>query len=189
MTLTLSNMLPLGISAPEFSLPGTDGNRWSLQSFANCKLLLVMFICNHCPFVKHVRQELVKLAQDFQPQGVAVVAINSNDIVAYPADNMDCMRLEVASAGYPFPYLLDESQQVAKAYDAACTPDFFLFDGARKLIYRGQLDASRPNNGIAVTGADLRSALQAALADRPQVAQQTPSVGCNVKWKAGNGPT
>ena len=150
MALTLSNMLPLGISAPAFSLPGTDGdNRWSLQSFANCKLLLVMFICNHCPFVKHVIQELVKLAQDFQPQGVAVVAINSNDIVAYPADNMDCMRLEVASAGYPFPYLLDESQQVAKAYDAACTPDFFLFDGARKLIYRGQLDASRPLPGAA----------------------------------------
>lgn len=188
MALTPSNMLPLGTTAPAFALPGTDGNMWTLHSFTNKKLLLVMFICNHCPFVKHVRQELVRLAQDFLPQGVAIVAINSNDTVAYPADNMDNMAREAVAAGYPFPYLLDESQQVAKAYDAACTPDFFLFDGVRKLIYRGQLDASRPNNGIAVSGADLRAALQAALAGNAPTAQQVPSVGCNIKWRPGNEP-
>lgn len=188
MALTPSNMLPLGTPAPPFSLPSTDGVTCSLQDFAGSKLLLVMFICNHCPFVKHIRTELVRLAQDFQPLGVAMVAINSNDVAAYPADNMDNMKLEVVSAGYPFPYLLDESQQVAKAYDAACTPDFFLFDGARKLIYRGQLDGSRPNNGIAVSGADLRAALQAALAGARPPERQTPSVGCNIKWKPGNEP-
>lgn len=188
MALTPSNMLPLGTLAPAFSLPGIDGRTWSLQSFAGSKLLLVMFICNHCPFVKHVRQELARLGRDFPPNDVAIVAINSNDTTAYPADNMDNMKLEAASAGYAFPYLLDESQQVAKAYDAACTPDFFLFDAARRLVYRGQLDGSRPNNGIAVTGADLRAALQAALAGDSPASQQTPSVGCNIKWKAGNEP-
>jgi peroxiredoxin len=169
-------------------LPATDGTTCSLQEFADKKLLLVMFICNHCPFVKHIKQALVTLAHDFMPRGVGIVAINSNDIVAYPSDSMDNMKLEVASSGYPFPYLLDESQHVAKAYDAACTPDFFLFDSARKLVYRGQLDDSRPNNGIAVTGADLRAALQAALVGAPPSVQQTPSMGCNIKWRAGNAP-
>lgn len=188
MALTPSNMLPLGTTAPAFSLPATDGSHCSLQQFADSKLLLVMFICNHCPFVKHVQQELVRLANDFQPDGVAFVAINSNDTVAYPADNMDAMRAEADAAGYPFPYLLDESQQVARAYEAACTPDFFLFDSARRLIYRGQLDSSRPNNGIAVTGSDLRAAMQTALAGQPVPPEQKPSVGCNIKWKPGNGP-
>lgn len=188
MALTPSNMLPLGTPAPSFSLPSTNGAVCSLKDFAGSKLLLVMFICNHCPFVKHIRSELVELARDFLPRGVAIVAINSNDVTAYPADNMANMKLEAASVGYPFPYLLDESQQVAKAYDAACTPDFFLFDDARKLIYRGQLDGSRPNNHIPVNGADLRAALQAALADTQPLGQQTPSVGCNIKWKPGNEP-
>ncbi len=188
MALTPSNMLPLGTTAPAFSLPATDGNYYSLQQFAGSKLLLVMFVCNHCPFVKHVKQELSRLAQDFLPAGVAFVAINSNDTISYPADNMEAMRAEATAAGYVFPYLLDESQQVARAYDAACTPDFFLFDADRSLIYRGQLDSSRPSNGIPVTGRDLRAALQAALAGRPVPADQKPSVGCNIKWKPGNGP-
>lgn len=188
MALTPSNMLPLGTPAPAFSLPATDGSICTLQQFAASRLLLVMFICNHCPFVKHVQPELVRLAQDFQSAGVAFVAINSNDTTAYPADNMEAMRAEAAAAGYEFPYLLDDSQQVARAYDAACTPDFFLFDAERRLVYRGQLDSSRPNNGIEVTGSDLRAALQAALAGRPVPPEQKPSVGCNIKWKPGNEP-
>ena len=188
MALTPSNMLPLGTRAPAFSLPATDGSIRSLEQFADSRLLLVMFICNHCPFVKHVRDELVRLANDYQSAGVAFVAINSNDTIAYPADNMDAMRAEAAAAGYPFDYLLDESQQVARAYEAACTPDFFLFDAERRLVYRGQLDGSRPNNGIAVTGSDLRAALQAALGGQPVSLEQKPSVGCNIKWKPGNEP-
>lgn len=188
MALTPSNMLPLGTPAPDFRLPGTDGNIYSLPSFERSPVLLVAFICNHCPFVKHIRSGLVKLAQDYQPRGVGIVAINSNDVVAYPADDMENMRKEVATASYTFPYVLDETQSVARAYDAACTPDFFVFDAARKLIYRGQFDGSRPGNNVPVTGEDLRSALEAALAGKPALADQKPSMGCNIKWKAGNEP-
>jgi peroxiredoxin len=189
MALTPSNMLPLGTVAPQFRLPATDGKHYSLQDFTAAPLLLVMFICNHCPFVKHVKSAMVALGQDYRPQGVAIVAINSNDIVAYPADDMANMQLDAQAAGYSFPYLLDADQSIAKAYDAACTPDFFLFDGARKLIYRGQLDSSRPGNNLVSDGADLRFALDAALAGRAQRTEQKPSVGCNIKWKPGNQPT
>ena len=185
MALTPSNMLPLGTRAPDFSLPATDGRVYSLQGFQASKLLLVMFICNHCPFVKHVRQQLLALARDYQDRGVACVAISSNDIDAYPADNMANMKQEAAIRGFSFPYLLDETQAVALAYDAACTPDFFLFDDKRLLVYRGRLDASRPGNDIPVTGAELRAALDAALANEPLSAGQLPSVGCNIKWKPG----
>lgn len=188
MALTASNMLPLGTAAPDFNLPGTDGNMYSLRSFAQGKLLLVAFICNHCPFVKHIQAELARLGRDCRDQGVAMVAISSNDTAAYPADGMDKMREEAARAGYVFPYLLDETQQVARAYDAACTPDFFLFDSARKLVYRGQFDDSRPGSQVPVTGKDLRAALDAALHDRPAPAVQKPSMGCNIKWKPSNAP-
>jgi peroxiredoxin len=188
MALTPSNMLALGTSAPDFDLPGTDGNNYSLRSFASGKLLLVAFICNHCPFVKHIQAELARLGRDCREQGVAMVAISSNDVDAYPADGMEPMRDEARKAGYVFPYLLDASQQVAKAYDAACTPDFFLFDGARKLIYRGQFDDSRPGGTIPVTGKDLRAAIDAALKNQRLSADQKPSMGCNIKWKPGNAP-
>jgi peroxiredoxin len=188
MALTPSNMLPLGTPAPDFALTGTDGNTYTLQSFAAGKLLLVVFICNHCPFVKHIQAELARLGRDCREEGVAMVAISSNDVEAYPADSMDNMRDEAANAGYVFPYLLDETQQVAKAYDAACTPDFYLFDGARKLVYRGQFDDSRPNSAIPVTGKDLRAAIDAALSGQPLPVEQRPSMGCNIKWKAGNAP-
>jgi len=188
MALTPSNMLPLGTAAPDFSLQATDGTVVSLGTFAASKLLLVAFICNHCPFVKHIRAGLAQLGRDCRPLNVAVVAINSNDTAAYPADNMDRMREEVTAGGYVFPYLLDETQQVARAYDAACTPDFFLFDAGRKLVYRGQFDGSRPGNDIPVTGSDLRMAISAALAGTPLPAEQKPSIGCNIKWKPGNAP-
>jgi peroxiredoxin len=188
MALTPSNMLPLGTAAPDFRLAGTDGNVYSLQNFSASKLLLVAFICNHCPFVKHVRGELVQIGNDYRDKGVSIIGINSNDTIAYPADNMDNMRKEARDNGYPFPYVLDETQAVAKAYDAACTPDFFVFDANRALIYRGQLDGSRPGNNVPVTGGDLRAALDAALADRTVTAEQKPSVGCNIKWKPGNAP-
>ena len=188
MALTPSNMLPLQSQAPDFLLPGTDGKLYSLQSFQTRKLLLLMFICNHCPFVKHVRQQLLALAGDYQDRGVALVAINSNDIQAYPADNMDSMKLEAQNFGFSFPYLLDESQSVARACQAACTPDFFLFDQQRCLVYRGRLDGSRPGSDFPVTGAELRAALEAALVDQPVPPAQLPSVGCNIKWKSGNEP-
>jgi peroxiredoxin len=188
MALTPSNMLPLGTTAPDFRLAGTDGKTYSLQDFSRSQLLLVAFICNHCPFVKHVRSELARMGRDYQAKGVGVVAINANDTVAYPADSMDNMRKEAADAGYVFPYVLDETQAVAKSYDAACTPDFFVFDAGRKLIYRGQLDGSRPGNNVPVTGADLRAALDAALAGKSPGAEQKPSMGCNIKWKPGNAP-
>jgi len=188
MALTLSNMLPLGTAAPDFSLEATDGATVSLATFAARKLLLVAFICNHCPFVKHIRAGLAQLGRDCRQMNVGMVAINSNDTAAYPADNMDRMREEVAISGYLFPYLLDETQQVARAYDAACTPDFFLFDTDRRLVYRGQLDGSRPGNDIPVTGSDLRTAIIAVLAGKPLPGEQQPSIGCNIKWKPGNTP-
>jgi len=188
MALTPSTMLALGTPAPDFNLPSTDGTVVNLGSFKNDKLLVVAFICNHCPFVKHIRFRLADVGKIYQAKGVGFVAINSNDIVAFPADNMERMKEEVKAVGYDFPYLLDEDQAVAKAYDAACTPDFYLFDSARKLVYRGQFDASRPGNNIPVTGEDLCAAMDAALSDRRISDDQKPSMGCNIKWKPGNEP-
>jgi peroxiredoxin len=181
-------MLELGTPAPAFSLPDTAGRVVSSDDFAAARALLVMFICNHCPFVQHVRAELARIGRDYAPRGVAIVAISSNDVAAYPDDSPERMRDEKKRAGYPFPYLYDESQEVAAAYRAACTPDFFLFAADRRLVYRGQLDDSRPGNNVPVTGADLRAALDAVLAGRPVPEPQQPSLGCNIKWKPGNQP-
>ena len=188
MANTPSTMLPLGTQAPDFRLPDFHGRLVALADFAAQPLLLVMFICNHCPFVKHVRGELAALRRDYNERDLAIVAINPNDVIAYPADNAENMAKEAAAAGYTFPYLLDETQEVAKAYHAACTPDFYLFDAARRLIYRGQLDDSRPKNNLPVSGADLRRAIASALAGQPLSAEQRPSIGCNIKWKPGNAP-
>lgn len=189
MAQTPSTMPALGMTAPDFSLPDTNGTIVSLRDFKNAPALLVMFICNHCPFVKHVRAELAKLGAEYQKRGAAIVAINSNDVTKYPDDSPAKMKEEVQSAGYTFPYLFDETQDVAKTYQAACTPDFFLFDKNRRLVYRGQLDDSRPSLNIPVTGKDLRAALDAALAGKPVASDQKPSIGCNIKWKPGNEPT
>lgn len=189
MAATPSTMHPLGTPAPAFSLPDTvSGKRVALEDFNGKPALLVMFICNHCPFVKHIRAELARLGRDYAPKGVGTVAVSSNDAKMYPDDSPARMKAEAAQAGYTFPYLYDESQSVAKAFKAACTPDFFLFDKSRKLVYRGQLDGSRPKNTEPVTGADLRAALDAVLAENPVAAQQWPSIGCNIKWKPGNEP-
>jgi peroxiredoxin len=188
MALTPSTMLPLGTKAPAFLLPDISGKRVALSDFSGAPALLVMFLCNHCPFVKHIRSAIAQLGKDYQARGVAVVAISSNDAVAYPDDSPAKMVEEARDAGYSFPYLYDESQSVAKAYQAACTPDFFLFDRGATLVYRGQLDDSRPGNGLSVTGKDLRSALDAVLAGKPVNPEQRPSIGCNIKWKAGNEP-
>jgi peroxiredoxin len=185
---TLSTMLPLGTAAPNFSLPDVDGRTVSLADFAGSKALLVMFICNHCPFVKHVAAQLAQLARDYQPRGVAIVGISSNDIEAHPADSPAEMKTEAEMRGYTFPYLFDATQQVARAYQAACTPDFFLFDSQQKLAYRGQLDDSRPGNNLPVTGADLRAALDSLVAGKAVPAEQKASIGCNIKWKPGNEP-
>lgn len=184
MSLTPSTMLPLGTSAPGFSLPDVSGKTVSISDFKNAPALLVMFICNHCPYVKQVRSGLAQLARDYQPKGVAVVAISSNDVVSHPDDSPAKMAVEAKEAGYTFPYLYDESQAIARSYQAACTPDFFLFNREKQLVYRGQLDDSRPGNGVPVTGKDLRAALDAVLAGKPVVADQKPSIGCNIKWKA-----
>ena len=181
-------MLPLGAKAPDFRLPDPFGRFWSLADFESAPALLVAFICNHCPFVKHIRADFARLAREYQDRGVAVVGISSNDFVAYPDDAPPAMAEEVRVAGYTFPYLVDETQEVARGYRAACTPDFFLFDGSQRLVYRGQMDGSRPGNGVPVTGEDLRRALDALLAGRPVPAEQRPSLGCNIKWKAGNEP-
>jgi peroxiredoxin len=181
-------MLPLGATAPSFELPDPSGRAWSLAGFDGSKALLVAFICNHCPFVKHVRAAFASLAAEYQRRGVAVLAIASNDALAYPDDGPEGMAAEAAAAGYTFPYLFDETQAVAKAYGAACTPDFFLFDRERRLFYRGQMDGSRPGNGVPVSGKDLRNALDAALEGRPSPEIQRPSLGCNIKWKPGSEP-
>jgi peroxiredoxin len=188
MALTPSTMLELGTLAPGFRLPDTDGRTVSLDDAVGEKGLLVMFICNHCPYVKHVRAELARLGRDCAAQGIGVVAIASNDVAQYPEDGLAGMKEEKAGAGYTFPYLFDEAQDVAKAYRAACTPDLFLFDAARRLVYRGQLDESRPGNGVPVTGKDLRAAVAAMLEERPVDARQKASMGCNIKWKPGNAP-
>jgi peroxiredoxin len=188
MVKTPSTMLPLGTAAPPFRLPDPAGQVHAREDFAGAPALLVMFICNHCPFVQHVRLELARLAAEYQARGVAVVGINANDAAAFPDDNPAAMAEEIRRSGYTFPYLIDESQAVAKAYHAACTPDFYLFDGDRRLVYRGQLDDSRPGNGIPVTGRDLRAALDAVLTKSPVPADQKPSIGCNIKWKPGHAP-
>jgi len=188
MARTPSTMLGLGTPAPDFALPDCDGHVHRLADFAAAPALLVVFMCNHCPFVKHVRDEFAALAREYRPRGLAVVAINSNDVAAYPQDGPDAMREEAAQLGYVFPYLLDGTQGVAKAYRAACTPDFFLFDARRRLVYRGQFDDSRPGNGRPVTGADLRAAVDATLAGGTPATEQRPSLGCNIKWRKGNEP-
>ena len=188
MVRTPSTMLPLGTAAPNFSLPNVDGKTVSLADLRGKKALLVMFICNHCPFVKHVADELARLGRDYQAKGAALVAISSNDIVNHPDDSPEKMKDEAKARGYTFPYLYDADQSVAKAYQAACTPDFFVFDADQKLVYRGQLDGSRPGNDVPVNGADLRAALDAVLAGNKPTAEQRASLGCNIKWKAGNEP-
>jgi peroxiredoxin len=188
MVAVPSTMLSLGTPAPAFRLPDTDGTFVSFGDRVDARAHLVMFICNHCPFVKHVADELAAIGRDYGPRGVAIYAISSNDIEAHPEDAPAKMAEERAARGYGFPYLFDETQDVAKAYRAACTPDLFLFAADRRLVYRGQLDDSRPTNGRPVTGADLRRALDAVLAGAPPVDPQTPSIGCNIKWKPGNEP-
>lgn len=188
MVRTASTMLPLGTKAPEFSLPDTDGNQVSLSDFPDAKAYLVVFMCNHCPYVKHVAEGLQKLVAEYQAKGVAAVGISSNDVDNYPDDAPEKMAAEKQARGYTFPYLFDADQAVAKAYHAACTPDFYVFDADQKLVYRGQMDDSRPKSDRPVTGADLRAALDAVLAGQQPTEQQTPSIGCNIKWKAGNEP-
>jgi peroxiredoxin len=188
MALTSSTMFDLGTRAPDFRLWEPSGSMVALDDFREASTLLIMFICNHCPYVRHVRHELARLAEDYQAKGVAVVAINSNDADAYPDDSPEMMAREKQDFGYTFPYLYDESQEVAKAYHAACTPDFFVFDAGRSLVYRGQLDGSRPGNAVPVTGVDLRAALDATLAGQPVSPTQRPSMGCNIKWRPGNEP-
>ena len=188
MSLTPSTMLPLGTVAPDFRLPDTNGKIISLADLKQAPALLVVFMCNHCPYVKLIRDGLAQLGRDYQPRGVAMVGINSNDVANYPADSPAKMKAEAVSAGYTFPYLFDESQAVAKAYRAACTPDIFFFDGRQKLVYRGQFDDARPGNGAPVTGKDLRAALDAVLSGKPAPTEQKPSIGCNIKWKQGNEP-
>jgi peroxiredoxin len=187
MVAVNSTMLALGTAAPDFQLPDTNGRKVSRADFQG-KPLLVMFICNHCPYVRHIRVGLAQIGRDYQSRGVGIVAISANDAAHYPQDGPAPMKLEAKDAGYLFPYLYDESQAVAKAYRAACTPDFYLFDKSHRLAYRGQFDDSRPGNGVPVTGKDLRAALDAVLAEKAVTANQKASIGCNIKWKPGGEP-
>lgn len=189
MALTPSTMLALGTVAPDFSLPDVvSGETISLAGMAGKKALLVMFICQHCPYVKHVKEQLATLGKDYQGSELGIVAISANDVASYPADAPEQLKEMAIALGFTFPFCYDETQEVAKAYTAACTPDFFLFDGERKLVYRGQLDDSRPGNGLPVTGRDLRQAIEATLTGQPISPDQKPSIGCNIKWKPGNEP-
>jgi thiol-disulfide isomerase/thioredoxin len=188
MVATQSQMLPLGTEAPSFTLPDPDGTLHSLDDRKDADAYLVMFICNHCPFVKHVAPELARIGHDYGRRNVAIIAINSNDIVTQPGDSPENMKKESIARGYSFPYVFDEDQTVAKAYRAACTPDIYVFDRDRRLVYRGQLDGSRPSNNISVDGSDLRVALDAVLSDTAVPELQIPSIGCNIKWKPGNAP-
>jgi peroxiredoxin len=189
MARTLSTMLELGTPAPELDLPDVvSGRKITLASFKDSSALLVMFLCRHCPFVKQVQQELARLGADYRERGLGIVAISANDAAHYPDDAPERLKEMADELGFGFPVCYDETQEVAKAYTAACTPDFFLFDKGRKLVYRGQLDDSRPESGIPVTGRDLRAAIDAVLSNRPVAASQRPSVGCNIKWKPGNEP-
>lgn len=190
MALTESTMrLELGAPAPDFRLPDVvTGETISLETFAGKKALVVMFICRHCPYVVHVKEELARLGRDYAGQPAGIVAISANDAASYPMDAPASLKQMAEELGFQFPYCYDESQETAKAYAAACTPDFYVFDEDRKLVYRGQLDDSRPGNGIPVTGRDLRAAIDAVLAGRPVSSKQKPSIGCNIKWKPGNAP-
>lgn len=189
MVKTASTMLPLGTKAPYFSLPNVDGKMISLDDFNSSRGLVVIFMCNHCPFVKHLRSGLAQFGKDYQAKGVGVVGISSNDVASHPDDGPSKMAEEHRSAGYTFPYLYDASQDVAKAYKAACTPDFFVFDQNQSLVYRGQFDASRPGNGKPVTGSDLRKAVDQMLAGHGPLEEQRPSIGCNIKWISGKEPS
>ena len=188
MVNTPSTMVPLGTPAPSFSLPDTAGKVVSLDDYKGSPALLVVFLCNHCPFVKHVLPQFVELAREYQQRGAGIVGINSNDVSHYPDDAPEKMAELSKAMDFPFPYLYDESQQVARSYGAACTPDFYLFDKDGRLVYRGQMDDSRPGNGRPVNGADLRAAMDAVLAGQPVSDDQKPSIGCNIKWKPGNEP-
>ncbi|MEB3267583.1 MAG: thioredoxin family protein [Leptolyngbya sp.] len=189
MVMVSSTMLALGTVAPAFQLPDVvSGETITLETFADQSALLVMFICQHCPFVKHVEGELARLGQDYGPQNVGMVAISANSIQTHPQDGPEHLRAMAQRLGFSFPLCYDETQATAKTYTAACTPDFFLFDGDRRLAYRGQLDGSRPGNNIPVTGADLRQALDQVLAGAPVAPEQVPSIGCNIKWTPGNEP-
>ncbi len=183
MSLIASSMLALGTPARPFNLLDSAGKNWSLQDFDRSKFLLVMFICNHCPYVIHLKSVLVSFAKVYSEDTLSVVAINSNDAINYPADSPDQMKIDVDKYCYPFPYLIDDTQDVAKAYTAECTPDFFLYDSNRQLAYRGQFDASRPGNGVAITGSDLKNAIDSLASNRRVSTEQIPSVGCNIKWK------
>jgi peroxiredoxin len=188
MVRTASTMLPLGTQAPDFSLINIDGKIVSLSDFRDKKALVVIFMCNHCPYVKHVASELTRVSNDYMPKGVGFVGISSNDIVAHPDDSPEMMKLEAAKQGYAFPYLYDADQSVAVAYKAACTPDIFVFDSSHRLVYRGQLDDSRPKTDKPLTGKDLRSALDSLLAGETVASEQRPSIGCNIKWINGGEP-
>ena len=188
MVKTNSQMLPLGTRAPDFSLPDADGKLHALSDAGEADAWLIMFICNHCPFVKHVRDELARLGNDYLPRNVGVFAINSNDFDKHPDDSPARMKEEAKAAGYRFPYLVDKDQSVAKAYRAACTPDFYVFDADRRLVYRGQLDDSRPSNDKRVNGRDVRKALDVILDGKSVPDDQRPSIGCNIKWREGNAP-
>ena len=189
MALTPSTMIALGTPAPDFSLPDVvSGKTVSLSTFAGKRALLVMFICRHCPYVVHVKEELARLGKDYAGKNAGIVAISANDAAGYPDDAPKKLREMAQALGFAFPFCYDESQQTAKAYTAACTPDFFLFDAGRALVYRGQLDESRPGNGKPLNGKDLRAAMDAALAGRPVSPNQRPSIGCNIKWKKDNEP-
>ena len=184
MARTPSNMMPLGTKAPDFTLPNAvTGETVTIADAKSDVATVIMFICNHCPYVKLVNGQLVQLANDYQPKGVSFIAINANDVVNYPDDSPEKMKEAAQQLGYSFPYLYDESQEVAKAYQAACTPDFFLFDKDLKCVYRGQLDDARPNSNTPTTGKDIRDALDAILAGNPVNPEQKPSIGCNIKWK------
>lgn len=187
MAATPSTMLDLGTPAPDFALPdAASGKIVARDDFNDAAALLVAFICNHCPYVKLIKEELAAFGRAYMDKGLAMVAISANDVTTHPADAPERMAEDARTYGYPFPYLYDESQAVARAYRAACTPDFFLFDGARRLVYRGQFDDARPGNGRQPTGADLRAAADAVLAGRPAPEDQVPSIGCNIKWKPGH---
>lgn len=188
MPMTPSTMLELGTPLPSFELPDVDGTPTSSDQFRGAGALLVVFICPHCPFAKHIRSAFAQFARDYQAKGLRIVAINSNDSVAFPDDNREGMKREIAQTGYAFRYLVDESQKVAKAFRAACTPEFFLFDRTQKLVYRGQFDNSRPANQVPISGSDLRAATEAVLEGRVPSSDQKPSIGCNIKWKVGNEP-
>lgn len=190
MVLTASTMLALGTDAPDFHLPDVvTGETISLATFADKKALLVMFICRHCPFVKHIKAELAQLGTDYTNSNLGIVAISANDVSNYRDDSPESLKEMATELGLTYPVCYDETQATAKVYTAACTPDFFVFDGDRKLVYRGQLDDSRPSNGLPVTGGDLRAAIDAVLADKAVSAEQRPSIGCNIKWKPGNAPS